>query len=497
MKILKFDYLLLLLLLIGLFACDRSQQNMPLPNDQSGNALSEKTLEDIFSGSSGASRDLNEIKKSGVLKAVTMYSSTSYFLYRGQAMGFEYELLDRIADHLDVELEILTAKNINELMSFLHEGKADIIAHGLAITENRRKYISFTNPLFLSHQVLIQKKPDNWRKMRLHEIQEALISDNVELIGKTVSVRAKSSYLQRLDNLMEEIGDVIYIDTVPANIETEKLIRMVVDGEIKYTVADNNIASINASYYPELDIKVPMSFSQRIAWGVREDSPELLSAVNNWLAEIKGKPDYNIIYKKYFENQRDFRKRILDDYFSTTSGKISQYDNLIQKYSEILGWDWRLVSSLVYQESKFNPQSKSWAGAQGLMQLMPATAEELKVNDRTNPEENIKGGTKYLKYLWDRWEDIPDSIQRLKFVMASYNCGYYHVRDAVNLAEKDQVDTYMWDDHVELYILKLSDPEYFNDPVVHYGYARGIEPFTYVFEIFERYEHYRRFVPAS
>jgi membrane-bound lytic murein transglycosylase F len=176
---------------------------------------------------------------------------------------------------------------------------------------------------------------------------------------------------------------------------------------------------------------------------------------------------------------------------------ISQYDDLIKKYANKMGWDWRLVSALVYQESQFNATAKSWAGAQGLMQLMPATAKELGVTNRSDSEDNIRGGTKYLKDMWDNWEDIPDSIQRIKFAMASFNCGYYHVRDAVRLAEKDGSNTLMWDDHIEDYILLLSAPEYFNDPVVHYGYARGAEPFTYVFEIFERFEHYRKFVPAG
>jgi len=498
-------YLILIILLTSFLfeSCDTSnmdkdentlhEKDKNLQIEDIGVIPEEKTLEEIFADNSSTKRDLIEIKASGVLKAVTIYSSTSFFLYRGQTMGFEYELLDRIAEHIGVELEIIIARDIIELMSFLNNGKADIIANGLAITEHRRKFINFTDNLFLSHQVLVQKKPDNWRNMKLHEIEEELISDNVELIGIKVSVRDNSSYMQRLDNLMEELGDLIIIDTMNSNIETEELIRMVVEGEIEYTVADYNIASINASYYPELDIKVPMSFSQRIAWGVRKNSPDLLSECNKWLAEIKKTPDFNLIYDKYFKNERDFRKRIKDDFYSSKTGNISQYDDLIKRHSDNIGWDWRLLSSLVYQESKFDPLAKSWAGAQGLMQLMPATAEELGVEDRTNPEKNIKGGTKYLKQLWDRWEDISDSTQRVKFAMASFNCGYYHVRDAANLALKYGHNNSIWDDNVELYILKLSNPEFFNDPVVHYGYARGLEPFTYVLEIFERYDHYIKF----
>jgi membrane-bound lytic murein transglycosylase F len=458
------------------------------------NELSDLEIERIINSSSGARRDLEQIKKDGVLTVVTMYSSTSYFLYKGQPMGYDFELFERIADHLGVELRVIVTRKIMDLLKHLHEGKADIVAYGLTVTERRKKFVSFTDPLYLSHQVLVQRKPEDWRKMKLHEIEGELITNNIELIEKTVSVRARSTYARRLINLMEEIGDVIYIDTIAPDVATEKIIKMVVDGEIDYTVADYNIASVNAAYYPELDIRVPISFSQRIAWSVRKTSPDLLEEVNNWLEKFKRQADFNVIYDRYFESSRDYRKRIRDDYYSQHSGKISPYDDLIKKYAAEIGWDWRLLGSQVYQESQFDPQAKSWAGAQGLMQLMPATAKEVGVTNTANPEENLKGGTAYLKEMWDKWETISDTIQRIKFAMASFNCGYYHVKDAVNLAEKDKADTSRWDDGVELYILKLSDPKYFNDPVVHYGYARGLEPYTYVFEIFERYEHYKLFV---
>jgi len=491
-----FISLVVIMMSVVLFNCGSSDSKMTdtATKNDTTSISDKKKFEKILNVGSVVNRDLKEIKESGVLYAVTMYSSTSYFLYRGHTMGFEYELLEEIAEYLDVNLEIIIARDMYEMVERLYEGKADIIAHGLAITKLRKQYVSFSDPLFLSHQVLVQRKPENWRQMKLHEIQEELISDNIELIGKTVSIRENSSYYHRLNNLMEEIGDEILIDTMPDDLETEKLIKMVVDGEIKYTIADNNIASINASYYPELDIEVPLSFSQRISWALRKNSPDLVSAINQWLAGIKRRPDFNVIYDKYFEDTRDFRIRKKDEYFSSTSGKISEYDDLIKKYSTELEWDWRLVSSLIYQESQFNPQSKSWAGAMGLMQLMPATAKELGVHDRANPDDNIKGGTKYLQQLWDRWDDIPDSVQRKKFVMASYNCGYHHVRDATNLAEKYGHEKSKWDDNVDQYILKLSDPDFFNDPVVHYGYARGIEPFTYVSEIFDRYDQYRQFV---
>lgn len=439
-------------------------------------------------------RDLEEIKKDGILKVLTTYSGTSYFLYRGQPLGFEYELLQRFAEHLGVSLDIQVSSNMDSLLYQLNRGDVDLVAHGITITSERKEKADFTDYLYLTHQVLVQKKPDNWQNMRWSAIDRELIHDAIELIGDTVSVRANSSYHQRLQNLSKEIGGEIIIDTIDGNLSTDRIIKMVVDGKIKYTVADNNIATINASYYPVLDVKVPISFSQRIAWAVRHDSPELKKAINDWISEMKEQTDYYVIYNKYFKNKRSFRKRVRSEFYSLNNNKISKYDSIIKEAAEEIGWDWRLFSSLVYQESRFDPDAGSWAGAKGLMQLMPATAEELGVENRLDPEENLMGGTQYLGEIWNDYSEISDSIQRIKFTMAAFNCGFYHVEDARKLAIVENLDPNVWDENVEDMILDLSYPETYNRPKVKYGYVRGIEPFTYVRQIFERYEHYTQFI---
>jgi membrane-bound lytic murein transglycosylase F len=439
-------------------------------------------------------KTLQKIKKEGKLTALTTYSGTSYFLYRGQAMGFEYELLKRFADHLGVELEIVVSQNIDNLLDELNSSEIDLVAHGITITSDRKEEVKFTDYLYLTHQVLVQRKPENWRRMNWSAIEKELIHDAIELIGDTVSVRQNSSYFRRLQNLSKEIGGEIHIDTLPGHLSTDRIIKMVVDGEIKYTVADNNIASINASYYHILDIDVPISFSQRIAWAVSPNSPELLNAVNQWLKNMKDEVDYYVIYNKYFKNRRNFRQRIQSDFYSLTNNSISRYDEIIKKYSDSIDWDWRLIASQIYQESGFDPQANSWAGAGGLMQIMPSMAEDLGVENRSDPEQSIRGGTKFLERLWNNFEEVEDSVQRIKFTLASYNCGYYHVLDAQKLAEMNDLDKNRWDDNVAEMILELSFPENYNKPGINYGYVRGIEPYTYVDQIFERYYHYRQFI---
>jgi membrane-bound lytic murein transglycosylase F len=373
-------------------------------------------------------------------------------------------------------------------------GGADIVAHTLTITSERKTKVNFTDYLYLTHQVLVQKKPDNWRKLKWSAIEKALIHDAIELIGDTVSVRKNSAYMERLGNLSKEIGGDIIIDTLPGFLATDEIIKMLVDGKIKYTIADDNIASINASYYPVLDIDVPIGFSQRIGWAVGFNSPELLEEANQWLKEFKKEVDYNVIFNKYFKNSRAFKKRIKSDFYSLNTNQISKYDDIIRKNVEGTNWDWRLIASMVYQESQFDSHASSWAGAHGLMQIMPATAKELGVKNRSNPEQNIRGGVKYLKKLWDRFDMVEDSTQRIKLTMASYNCGYYHVVDAQYLAEQRNLDKNKWDGNVDEMILELSYPKNYNSAGINYGYVKGIEPYTYVDQIFERYKHYQKFI---
>jgi len=439
------------------------------------------------------SYDLKEIKKAGVLRAITTFSPTGYFLYKGQPMGFEYEMLQRLAENIGVDLEIVLAKNVDSVITMLNRGDGDIIAMGYTITGHRKEEVSFTEPYLITHQTLIQKKPNNWRKLSGDNIKKKLATDIVDLIRDTVSVRKNTSYYDRLSKLSNELGDTIYIKVLPGEITDDEIIKMVADGKIKYTVIDNNIAEIHKTYYPDIDINTQVSLSQRIAWAVRKNSPQLLTVMNEKLNSLKKTATYNIIYNKYFKNRKQFSKRLDSEYYTESTGKISKYDDLVKKYTKDMGWDWRLVKALIYQESKFNVNGKSWAGASGLMQLMPATAKGLGVKDVHDPEQNIKAGITYLKRMYENWNEIPDSIQRIKFSMASFNAGYGHVQDAQNLTKKYNGNELVWDNGVDYYILNLSKSKYYNDPVVKYGYVRGSEPHNYIIEIFNRYQHYKEF----
>ena len=173
-------------------------------------------------------------------------------------------------------------------------------------------------------------------------------------------------------------------------------------------------------------------------------------------------------------------------------GVISRYDAYFKQYAPVARWDWRLLAAQCYQESTFDPQAKSWAGACGLMQIMPSTASHLGLSHSEifNPEKNIAAAVRYIKELESHFSDVGNANERRSFVLASYNGGYFHIRDAMALAKKDGKNSHSWRD-VSGYVLKLSDPKYYNDPVVKYGYMRGSETHDYVERILSRWSQYR------
>ena len=437
--------------------------------------------------------DLDKIKERGSLIAVVDNSTTSYFIYKGQPMGYEYELLTLLAEDLGVELKLIITSEIDDAMTKLNNGEGDIIAYNLTVTKKRAEIISFTDHLTLSRQVLVQKKPDNWRQMKLHEIEKLMIRDQIELIDEEVHVRKSSSFVSRLQNLSEEMGGDVVIVEESGNVEVENLIHRVAEGDIKFTVADENVAKLNATYHKNLDIETPISFSQRIAWGMRNNSTQLLQTTNSWLAKMKKEVPFYTIYDRYFESSKASLRRVHSDYSTLVGHQLSPYDSLISKGALELGWNWELLAALIFQESKFNPKAGSWVGAKGLMQLMPATAKQFGASDPEDPQQGITAGVKYLKWLDEFWQSkVPDDEERVKFILGSYNVGQGHVLDARKLSNKYGKNSTIWDDNVAFYLLKKSEPEFYNDPVVSSGYCRGREPVHYVEEILYRAKQYQQ-----
>lgn len=471
----KYNYLLMLVLTYLLMACNTNTK--PTLFNQPDKKV------DI---------DLNDIVKRGKIKVVTDYNSTNYFVYKGRPLGYQFELLQALSNQLGIKLEISVSNNAEKNISDLLNGDIDLIATNFTVTRERSNQITFTEPHCVTRQVLVQQKyaKDNTQSP---VIFNEIIRNQLDLAGKTIYVQENSAFVNRLKNLSNEIGDSINVIEIP-DYEVEQLINLVAHGEIPYTVCDENLARINLNFYDNIDVETAISFPQKIAWAVRPNSNDLLDVVNNWLINFKKTKHYNRIYRKYFINKRS-RHLVETGFHSIKGGKVSIYDAIIKRESKKHNMDWRLIASLIYQESRFLPEIESWAGAKGLMQLMPETADHFGVKEITSPTENIKGGMKLLTWLDKRLaKQIKAPEERIKFVLAAYNVGLGHVQDAMRLTEKNNKNPLIWEDNVDYYLLNKSKPDFYNDPVVKYGYCRGEEPYHYVIDILERYNHYKNVI---
>jgi len=222
---------------------------------------------------------------------------------------------------------------------------------------------------------------------------------------------------------------------------------------------------------------------------VSPDKPLLAEELKGWykpemIAEVKKEETALLTTQRV-------KRHVFSPMLDKKGGIISHYDKLFMQYSQSIRWDWRLMAAQCYQESTFDPKAVSFAGAKGLMQIMPGTADLLGLpRDKLyDPEQNIAAAAKYLGQLEGKLSDIHDRVERTNFVLASYNGGIHHIRDAMALAQRDGKNPHRWRD-VSEYVLKLATPKYYNDPIVKHGYMRGSETVDYVAKIRQRHQGY-------
>lgn len=446
----------------------------------------DKNPEDLEVASPGCLIDLPEIIEKGKLTVLAENSSTTYFIYKGKKMGFEYELLQLFAEEIGVELEIKVVKNLDSLLAMLDRGEGDLIACNYTVTRERGKLINFSAPIIQSPQVLIQRKPDGWEDMEEEEWKKRVLTDPTQLAHKTVQVWQNSSYYERLLHLQEEIGDTILIEGVQGNIGGEELIEMVSDGLIDYTITEANVAKVNEHFFDNLYTDLELSVQQKMAFGMRKSSHLLKARLDSWLLDFKKKSTYQFVYRKYFE-QPKFALASNDSYATLSGSQISQFDEIFKRAGEMSGWDWRMIASVAYQESKFNPVIQGFGGAYGMMQFMPGTGPKFGVYPDSPPETQIMGGSRKLMADEKGWMFIEDEFQRKKFALASYNAGKGHILDAQRLAKKHGLNPNKWDDNVEVMLLNLSKQEYYQDEVVKHGMLRSRTTYGYVRAVMSRY----------
>ncbi len=430
----------------------------------------------------------------GKLVALIDNNLSSYYIYKGQPRGFEYELLKWFCKDHDLTLELKIIPTFDYIIDSLTAGAGDIAAANLSITKERLERVRFSPPILKSRMVLVQRLPKNHLLLSRKELQKQIVTDALDLDGTTIHVHRGSTFYVRLQNYAHENGLNIQLIEADPELETDMLIKMVAEGFIDYTVVDENIARLQGYLYPNLHLETPLSLSQGIAWATRKDSDSLNVMLTNWVQENKDSRKFQAIYQKYFYPSRSTIADIQSSFNLGQGGEISPFDDLIKKHAKKIDVDWRFLAAIIYHESRFDPEAQSPFGAAGLMQVVPNTAQRFGVapEEILDPDRNIAAGAGFVKYLYSYWrKKLKNPTDLDKFVLASYNVGLGHVIDARMLAEKHGLDQDLWDDHVEEMLLKKSNPDYYNDTVVKHGYCRGNEPVQYVNRVMDYFQQYK------
>lgn len=422
------------------------------------------------------------------LRVATLYSPSSYFLFRDEEMGYDYSLVKQFADDKGMALDLTVAPSLASMVELLDSGKVDLLAYEVPVTAEYRRKTMPCGPETLTYQVLVQPRKGG----------EGFITDETQLVGRDVYVEAHSKYLYRMQNLNDELGGGVNIHVIDRDtIVAEDLIEMVSEGEIPLTVVDSDIARVNKTYYPDLDISLPLSFSQRSQWAVSRKNKWLADSVNGWLAQEAPSKRNAELLKRYFELSKISQPYVVNIDFS--KGVISPYDAFFRKYASANGQDWRMLAAQGYVESQFRNDLVSWAGARGIMQLMPVAMRGYGLNEATvtDPEKCIEAGAKIMRDL-DRSlsKYVSDPVERRKFCIAAYNSGIGHIYDAIALARKHGKDPAIWEGNVETALMWKSNPEYYSDPVCRNGYFRGRQTVEYVRKVMDFFSRASARIPA-
>jgi len=433
---------------------------------------SNKTEESTPEGS-----DLETILQNDSLVVGTIAGPISYFSYREETMGLDYELAQNLADSLKLKLKVVLAKNEVELTEMLADHQIDIAAYNFQQTKELKRDFNFVLPLKESYLVLVQPLNIN------------TVTNTIDLKGAKITVPVNTVYEQRAVQLNEEMGNVFEVIQAGDSLTQEDLIEQVAKGKIAATVANIKVARLYKSYYKKLDIRLEVGFKRRNGWLVRKESENLEKAIEKWQNSSDNEVLLANLEYKYLRNSLYFNQSKL----RIPKGAISPYDHLFKKYAPEIKWDWQLLAAIAFHESKFDSTQVSWAGAAGLMQLMPRTAANFGLTRKNilNPERNIEAGVQYIKSLNLTFSSVENKEERIKFILASYNSGPAHILDARALAAKYGKNKDVWFGHVEEFLIKKSDPKYYNDEVVKYGRFRANITVSYVQKTLNTYQKYK------
>ncbi|NIR32761.1 MAG: membrane-bound lytic murein transglycosylase MltF [Gammaproteobacteria bacterium] len=413
---------------------------------------------------------LEKIHQEGELVVLTRYAPTTYYIGRNGPEGPEYDLTQSFAEAAGVSVRYEIRDTIVEILQSIKNGEGDLAAAGLTRTEEREKHFHF-GPAYkiIQQQVVCHRKgpvPDNmW-----------------ELGDVTLQIIGRSSYEERLQELKPHLPGLTWEST--DELATEQLLERVAKRKIHCTVADSNIVAINRRYYPQLVVAFPLAEEQALAWLLPPDSDVLQRALEEWAERVGKEGIVQDIEERYYGHVEIFDYVDLSRFRRRIRSRLPKYKATLEQAAKKYGVPWTVLAAQSYQESHWNPRSRSPTGVRGMMMLTLPTARELGIKSRLDPTQSIMGGAKYMARLQNRLPDDIPPEERIWFALAAYNVGFGHLMDARELAERVDKDPNRWRDMREVLPL-LAHKRYYR--TLRYGYARGSEPVRYV----QRIRHYQ------
>ena len=393
--------------------------------------------------------DLPQIlKEHRALRVLVSYNRTNFFLDKGAMRGMEFDLMEAYRKHLEKERKaqvrmVFVTVPFEELLPALLEGKGDIVAAGLTVTDERSKRVAFSAP----YRTGVDEVVVGSRRARA-------ITRVEDLAGKTVHVMRGASYVPHLqvvsDALRKRGMKPIKVAEADPHLVTEDLLRMADAGMIDYAAAESHLAALWGQALPNLRIfsAVPLHTGGELAWAVRPDASELRKSLSGFAATARqGTLLGNMFYKRYFENTA----WVTNPHDPAARKALDNMADVFIKYAERYDFDWLKLAALGFQESRLDMTRKSGAGAVGVMQIKPSTAADPNVDvpDVTSLDGNIHAGTKYLRFLSDTYFQDVQGEARVDFALAAYNAGPGRVRSLRRTAQDMGLDPNRWFGNVE------------------------------------------------
>lgn len=407
---------------------------------------------------------LEQVIEKGELRVVTRTTPTTYFIGPEGPAGAEFDLVRAFAEELGVALVIETVDSVSEIVPLVADGKVDMAAAGLSMTESRREFLSFGHPYNSVDMHLIYRLGTG--KPRSIE----------EVIGRSIEVVSESSHSDMMASLAKVYPALEWAEN--ADDEVTELLQKVALGELDFTIADSTEFNIQRHFYPDLRVALDLQIDDPIAWAFKRDNGDsLLERADEFIIQSDREGLVAQVNDRYFGYTDKF------DYVGTRAfirhyeSRLPRYRQTFEEASAAYGVDWRLVAAIGYQESHWRSHAVSPTGVRGIMMLTEATADYLDIEDRMDPTSSIIGGARFFARQTERIPDSVDEPDRTWMALAAYNVGFNHIKDARQIVEWQGGDPDTWIDVSNALPLLAQEKWYSRVP---YGYARGWEPVLYV-----------------